>query len=112
MRRRERPTTSGHIAITAKWNFQSGDISQNLIGKYAVKVSSPAGHFTLPITNFFTVSNESYKQSFTGNNSNLRFSRSFPDEAIPPFTAEVTNVAILVGILLRIFSISTKISVQ
>jgi len=59
-------TDSTATQITARWNFQNGDISQNFIGKYAVKVSSPTGLFT-PITNFFTVTNASYNQSFAGN---------------------------------------------
>ncbi len=51
--------------ITTPLNFQNGDFSQNIVGKYLYKLSSPAGHFTA-ITNLFTVTNFAYAQSFTG----------------------------------------------
>jgi hypothetical protein len=57
-------TTAGQI--TAPLNFQNGDFSQNIVGKYLYKLSSPSGHFT-PLTNFFNVTNFPYAQSFTGN---------------------------------------------
>ena len=56
-------TTTGQI--TAKLNFQAGDFMQNMVGKYLIKLSSPAGHFT-PITNVFTVTNFPFAQKFTG----------------------------------------------
>jgi hypothetical protein len=53
-------------AITSVLNFQNGDFSQNIIGKYLYKLSSPVGHFT-PITNLFSVTNFVYAQKITGN---------------------------------------------
>ena len=53
-------------AITANLNFQNGDFSQNIIGKYLYKLSSPVGHFA-PITNLFTVTNFPFAQKVTGN---------------------------------------------
>ena len=50
--------------ITAKLNFQGGDFSQNIAGKYLFKVS---GNFTPPLTNVFTVTNFPWAQKFTGN---------------------------------------------
>jgi hypothetical protein len=48
--------------ITAVLNFQNGDFSQNIVGKYLYKLSSASGNFT----NTFTVTNFPYTQSFTG----------------------------------------------
>lgn len=56
-------TTAGQI--TAPLNFQNGDFSQTIVGKYLYKLSSPAGHFTA-LTNAFSVTNFPYAQSFTG----------------------------------------------
>lgn len=53
-------------AITCQLNFQNADSSQNIVGNYLYKLSSPAGHFA-PLTNGFTVTNFPYAQSFTGN---------------------------------------------
>src|SRR5438093_5295140 len=50
-------STAGQI--TANLNFQNG-IAQNLIGKYLYRLSSPAGHFTPPLTNSFTITNANY----------------------------------------------------
>jgi hypothetical protein len=52
--------TSGQI--TAPINFQNGDFSQNIVGKYLYKLSSSSGSFT----NTFTVTNFPYAQSFSG----------------------------------------------
>jgi uncharacterized repeat protein (TIGR03803 family) len=51
--------------ITAALNFQNGDISQNIIGDYLFKLSSPGGHFA-PIINHFAVTNPPYAQEITG----------------------------------------------
>jgi hypothetical protein len=53
-------------AVTAKLNFQNGDFTQNFVGKYLYKLSSPAGHFA-PLTNGFGVTNFPFAQKFTGN---------------------------------------------
>ena len=50
--------------ITAKLNFQGGDFSQNIAGKYLFKVS---GSFTPPLTNVLIVTNFPWAQKFTGN---------------------------------------------
>lgn len=52
-------------AITATVSFPGGGFSQQLAGTYALKFASPSGRFT-PITNYFTVTNPAYPQSFTG----------------------------------------------
>src|ERR1039457_604820 len=52
--------------ITAKLNFQGGDFSQNIAGKYLFKVS---GSFTPPLTNVLIVTNFPWAQKFTGNRS-------------------------------------------
>ncbi len=57
-------TTPGQI--TAPISFINGDFSQNLIGQYLYKLSSPAGHFTA-LTKPFNVTNYPYAQKFTGN---------------------------------------------
>ena len=57
-------TTAGQI--TANLNFLNGDLTQNIVGKYLFKLSSPSGHFT-PLTNSFSVTNLPYAQKFTGN---------------------------------------------
>jgi len=57
-------TTAGQI--TAPINFQNGDFSQNIVGQYVYKLSSPVGDFAA-ITKPFAVTNFSYAQSFTGN---------------------------------------------
>jgi hypothetical protein len=49
-------------SITAVFNFQNGDFSQNFVGKYLYKVSSSSGNFT----NTFTITNFPFGQSFTG----------------------------------------------
>jgi hypothetical protein len=53
-------TTAGQI--TAVLNFQNGDFSQSIVGKYLYKVYSSSG----TVTNSLTVTNFSYAQSFTG----------------------------------------------
>jgi len=57
-------TTAGQI--TARINFQNGDFTQNIIGKYAFALSSPSGRFS-PITNFLNITNAPYAQKFAGN---------------------------------------------
>lgn len=57
-------TTGGTITTTL--NFQNGDFTQNITGKYLYKLSSPAGHFTA-LTNNFNVTNFPWPQKFTGN---------------------------------------------
>ena len=52
-------------AITATLQFQNGDFSQTLIGKYLFKLSSSTTHFA-PITNSFAVTNFPYAQMITG----------------------------------------------
>jgi hypothetical protein len=52
-------------AITASVSFPGGGFSQQIAGTYAFKFSSPSGRFTA-ITNFLTVTNLPYPQSFTG----------------------------------------------
>jgi hypothetical protein len=54
-------TTAGQI--TAKLNFNTGDIGQKFVGKYLFKVS---GNFAPPLTNGFTVTNFPWPQKFTG----------------------------------------------
>ena len=54
-------TTAGQI--TAAVNFQNGDFSQNLVGKYLYKVYSSSG----TVTNSLMVTNFPFAQSFTGN---------------------------------------------
>ena len=51
--------------ITSVLNFQNGDFSQNIIGKYLYKLSSPSSRFTA-ITNLFSVTNSAYIQKITG----------------------------------------------
>src|ERR1035437_6953204 len=51
--------------ITARLNFQNRDFSQNIVGKYLYKLSSPSGHFTA-LTIPFTVTNFPHAQKFTG----------------------------------------------
>jgi hypothetical protein len=53
-------TVAGHI--TAVLNFQNGDFTQNIIGRYLYVVYSASGS----VTNSFTVTNAAYGQSFTG----------------------------------------------
>lgn len=57
-------TTAGQI--TALLSFVNGDFTQNIIGQYLYKLSSPAGHFTA-LTKLFNVTNFPYAQKFTGN---------------------------------------------
>ncbi|HEX3889781.1 MAG TPA: hypothetical protein VHX90_02930, partial [Verrucomicrobiae bacterium] len=57
-------TTAGQI--TAQLNFQNGDFSQNIIGKYLFKVSSATG----AATNSLTVTNFPFGQKITGNVTN------------------------------------------
>ncbi len=52
-------------SITARVNFFGGGFDQQIIGRYAYVLYSPAGHFT-PLTNWFTVTNSAYAQSVTG----------------------------------------------
>jgi hypothetical protein len=54
-------TTAGQI--TAAVNFQNGDFSQNLVGRYLYKVYSSSG----TVTNSLMVTNFPFAQSFTGN---------------------------------------------
>ena len=51
--------------ITTLLNFYSLDNADHICGKYAFKLSSPTARFPA-ITNFFTVTNYNYLQSFTG----------------------------------------------
>lgn len=51
--------------ITAQLNLPTGGILQHMVAKYGFKLSSLTGRF-IPVTNFFTVTNFSYSQSFTG----------------------------------------------
>src|SRR6266487_5104452 len=50
-------TTAGQI--TAQLSFLNNDFTQNIIGKYAFKLSSPSGRFS-PITSLFNVTNVPY----------------------------------------------------
>ncbi|MGC9941204.1 MAG: Ig domain-containing protein [Verrucomicrobiota bacterium] len=52
--------------ITTTLNFQSGDFTQNIIGDYLYRLSSPVGHFP-PMTNDFMVTNYPYAQKISGN---------------------------------------------
>ncbi len=52
--------------ITATLNFKNGDFTQNIIGQYLYKLSSPSGRFQ-PLTNVFSVTNFPFAQKFTGN---------------------------------------------
>jgi hypothetical protein len=52
-------------AITASVSFPGGGFAQQIAGTYSFKFSSPSGRFTA-ITNFLTVTNLPYPQSFTG----------------------------------------------
>jgi hypothetical protein len=52
--------------ITARLLFRTDSPGLSFIGKYAYRLSSPTGLFS-PITNFFSITNTSYGQSFTGN---------------------------------------------
>jgi hypothetical protein len=54
-------TTAGQI--TAVVNFQNGDFSQNLVGRYLYKVYSSVG----TVTNSLTVTNFPFAQTITGN---------------------------------------------
>ncbi len=56
-------------AITAVLRFNNGDVSQNLVGKYGYRLSSPVGHFAA-ITNYLVVSNYAFGQAITGTVSN------------------------------------------
>jgi hypothetical protein len=56
-------TTPGQI--TATFNFQNGDFTQNTIGQYLYVLSSPTGSFKA-LTNLFTVTSTVYGQSFNG----------------------------------------------
>jgi hypothetical protein len=50
--------------ITAKLNYQSGDVMQTMVGKFLFKLS---GGFSPPITNAFTVTNFPFAQNISGN---------------------------------------------
>jgi len=52
-------------AITANVSFPGGGFSQELAGSYLYRLSSPTGRFG-SLTNFFTVTNPAYSQSFAG----------------------------------------------
>ena len=56
-------TTSGQI--TAKLNFPDRNFTENIIAKYLLVLSSPAGHFS-PITNTFNITNFPFGQSISG----------------------------------------------
>ena len=51
-------------AITAPLNLNNNRV-QTFAGKYLLKLSSPAAHFT-PVTNSFTITNLPYAQGFSG----------------------------------------------
>jgi hypothetical protein len=75
-------TTAGQI--TAPLNFQNGDFSQNIVGKYLYELSSPVGHFT-PLTNLFNVTNFPYAQKFTGNVVSNGTSTTLPNAIVLVF---------------------------
>jgi pimeloyl-ACP methyl ester carboxylesterase len=58
-------TDSTGAQITAALHFPSSDFSQNMIGEYAFRLSSPNGHFT-PVTRFFVITNVPSLQTITG----------------------------------------------
>jgi hypothetical protein len=58
-------TTPTNGSITANVSFPDGGFAQQIAGSYIFRLSSPSGRF-VPITNFFTVTNLAYGQSFTG----------------------------------------------
>ena len=51
--------------ITATLNFDNGDFSQNIVGQYLFKLSSPSGAFA-PITRSLDVTNFPYAQTIAG----------------------------------------------
>ncbi|MGA2028516.1 MAG: carboxypeptidase regulatory-like domain-containing protein [Verrucomicrobiota bacterium] len=66
--------------ITAQLGFsQLGGVV--IIGKYALKLSSPSGNFT-PITNFFSITNFPYAGSFTGNVISNGTSTTLPNAVV------------------------------
>ena len=67
-------------SITAQLGFsQLGGVV--IIGKYALKLSSPSGHFT-PITNFFSITNFPYAGSFTGSVVSNGTSTTLPNAVV------------------------------
>jgi hypothetical protein len=71
-------STAGQI--TAQLGFsQLGGVV--IIGKYALRLSSPTGHFT-PITNFFSITNFPYAGSFTGNVVSNGTSTTLPNAVV------------------------------
>lgn len=64
--------------ITAKLNFQNGDILESLSGNFLYKVS---GNFT-PVTNAFTVTNFPFAQKFTGNVVSNGTSTTLPNSIV------------------------------
>jgi hypothetical protein len=89
-------------AITASVSFPGGGFSQQIAGTYAFKFSSPSGRFTA-ITNFLTVTNLPYPQSFTGtvksSGTNVAyaavvlFTPPTPDGGINPVAGTIANSA-------------------
>jgi hypothetical protein len=51
--------------ITSVLNFANGAIGQAIVARYGCVISSPSNNFSA-VTNFFTVTNASYAQSFSG----------------------------------------------
>jgi hypothetical protein len=74
-------TNTSAGTITTTLNFQDGDFTQNITGKYLYKLSSPAGHFTA-ITNGFSVTSFSFAQKFTGNVVSNRTSTVIPHAVV------------------------------
>lgn len=75
-------------AITSSVSFPGGGFSQQLAGTYAIKFSSPSGRFT-PVTNYFTVTNLPYPQSFTGTVKSS--GTNVPYAAVMLFTPPTSN---------------------
>ena len=71
-------STAGQITAQLSFSQLGGVV---IIGKYALKLSSPAGHFT-PITNFFSVTNFPYAGSFTGNVVSNGTSTTLPNAVV------------------------------
>ena len=67
--------------ITATLNFQDGDFSQDVIGNYLYKLSSPVGHFA-PVTKSFGVTNFPFPQKITGTVVNNGTSVTVPEAIV------------------------------
>ncbi|MGA2750209.1 MAG: leucine-rich repeat protein [Verrucomicrobiota bacterium] len=76
--------------ITAVLNYQNGDLSQNIIGNYLFKLSSPAGRFA-PITKQFSVTNYPFSQKITGNVDSSGTGAPVPNAIVLLFTIGPTG---------------------